>query len=141
MKAFSLWAGIFILLFAGVSLGAHFTRSVAAEKILVAVDVSGALEDAKYRLPQALAFLEHKRYAQFKIVTNSANHSLRVLQDWDDALDLAAVTRIKMYAPLDLRPLLEFDEVRTATLIVFVTNAADTGPLANVPRSRIVRVK
>jgi hypothetical protein len=141
MKAFSLWAGIFILLFTGVSLGAHFTRSAVAEKILVAVDVSGSLEDVKHRLPRALAFLEGKRYAQFMIVTNSANRSLRVIQDWAPTLDLAAVERIKMYAPLDLTPLLAFEELSTADLIVFVTNAEDTGALSNVPRSRIVRVR
>lgn len=141
MKAFALWAGLILLLFTGLGLTAHLTRSVTAEKILVAVDVSGSLEDVKHRLPQALAFLEAKRYAQFKIVTNSANRSLRVIQDWAPALDLASVERIKMYAPLDLNLLLQFDEVKTADSVIFVTNAEDTTPLAGVPRSRIVRVR
>ena len=141
MKAFSLWAVLFLLLFTGLGLGAHFTRSVTAEKILVAVDVSGSLEQTKHRLPQALSFLENRRYAEFKIVTNSANNSLRVLQEWSPDLDLAAVSAIKMYAPLDLSPLLDFPEVKTADMIVFVTNAQDTRPLENVPHSRIVRVR
>jgi hypothetical protein len=46
-----------------------------------------------------------------------------------------------MYAPLDLAPLLDFDDVKTADLVVFVTNAADTTALQAVPRSRIVRVQ
>jgi hypothetical protein len=141
MKAFSLWAALFLLLFAGLSLGAHFPRSLDRQKILVAVDVSGSLGTAKHRLPAALAFLENKRYAEFKIVTNSANHSLRVLQEWSPTLDLAAVEHIAMYAPLDLSLLLDFPEVKTADAVIFVTNAEDTSVLDNVPRSRIVRVR
>jgi hypothetical protein len=141
MKAFALWAALLVALYAGLGAGTHLTRSAAEEKILVAVDVSGSLEDVKADLPQALDFLRARRYARFKIVTNSANRSLRVIQDWSRDLNLAAVERIVMYTTFDLSTLLEFDEVKTADLIVFVTNAPDTSVLDGVPRSRIVRVK
>jgi ribonucleotide monophosphatase NagD (HAD superfamily) len=141
MKAFALWAALLVAVYAGLSAGSHLTRSAAVEKILVAVDVSGSLEEAKMRLPQALDFLRGRRYARFKIVTNGPNKSLRVVQDWSPDLDLSAVERIAMYTTLPLKALLEDPDVKTADLVVFVTNAPDTGALSGVPRSRIVRVR
>jgi ribonucleotide monophosphatase NagD (HAD superfamily) len=141
MKAFALWAGILVACYAGLGATTHLTQSVTEEKILIAIDVSGSLDEAKARLPQALEFLKSRRYAQYKIVTNSPNHSLRVLQEWSDRLDLAPVERIAMYTTLDLKTLLELDDVKTADVVVFVTNASDTSALSGVPRSKIVRVK
>jgi hypothetical protein len=141
MKAFVLWAGILVACYAGLGATTHLTQSVTEEKILIAIDVSVSLDEAKARLPQALEFLKSRRYAQYKVVTNSLNHSSRVLQEWSDRLDLAPVEQIKMYTTLDLKTFLEMDDVKTANFIVFVTNAEDTSVLAGVPRSKIVRVK
>ncbi len=141
MKAFALWAALLVVVYAGLGAGTALTRSASEEKILVAVDVSGSLENAKADLPRALDFLRSRRYARFMIVTNSPNRSLRVVQDWSTDLNLDAVERMAMYETLDPSVLREFDEVKTADLIVFVTNAADTSALEGVPRSRIVRVK
>jgi hypothetical protein len=145
MKQFFLWAGLVLALYAGLGAGAYFTEEAAAKKILIAIDVSASLEDVKYKLPDTLAFLSGIRHAQYKIVTNSSNNQLRVLQDWSPRLDLEEVTqkviKIKMYATLDLHKLVEFDEIKSADQIVFVTNATDTQVLKNTPRSSIVEVR
>jgi len=141
VKRFLIWTGLVVLLFALLGAGSHLARSASREKVLVAIDVSVSLEEYKHRLPAALAFLSHNPYAEFKVVTNSPNRELAVLQDWSPGLDLTAVRQIKMYTVFPLEKLLEFDEIRTADRIVFVTNQQDTEALEAVPRSRIVQVR
>ena len=141
MKQFFLWAGLLLVLYGALAAGSQMSQAVDRQKVLIAVDVSGSLGDAKQRISDALSFLREKRFTDYKIVTNSPNRELRVISDWSPALNLAAIVKISMYTELPLQRLLEFEEISSADEIIFVTNARDVGILKNIPRSRIVDVR
>ncbi|MBN1524113.1 MAG: hypothetical protein JW904_06520 [Spirochaetales bacterium] len=138
MKQLFVWAGIFIVFYAGLAAGTHFTRATNAKKILLAIDVSGTMESEKQKLSGTLSFLEQSPYVQYKIVTNSPNMRLQLLQDWSSVPDFGAVSAITMYVPLSLEKLAGIAGQAGADEIIFITNAADTSALRNIPDSRII---
>lgn len=141
MKQFLIWAIILIALYAGYTALNQLYEAAHPKQILVAIDVSLSLEPVKSKLPQALAFLQEIPYARFKIVTNSPNRDLKVIQDWDSQLNLDKVIKIPMYTTFSLEEFLNLPELKTADRVIIVTNSPSTAVFNKLAHVEVINIK
>jgi len=141
MKQFLIWATILIALYAGFTVLNQLYEAANPKHILVAIDLSLSLEPVKSKLPQALSFLKDIPYARFKIVTNSPNRDLKIIQDWDSQLNLDKVIKIPMYTNFSLEEFLNLPELKTADRVIIVTNSPSTALFNKLSHVQVVSVK
>ena len=101
MKAFFTWLGLFLAIFAGISVFSHITLSASPVKVLIAIDESFRMGNAERKIQNFIKELKNRRYTRFAIITSrrpAAIHS------WQKTPRLSA---FNAFGPGELEKLLD----------------------------------